>query len=57
MVAKKPTIVSDTGGLSDIVSHFDTGLTFARGDTLELINCIEFLLKMKNGCKNQRKWV
>ncbi|PFI65092.1 glycosyl transferase [Priestia megaterium] len=45
MVAKKPTIVADTGGLSDIVSHFDTGLTFARGDTLELINCIEFLLK------------
>ena len=40
MVAKKPTIVSETGGLKDIVNHRITGLTFKPGVVEELIRCI-----------------
>ncbi|MCG3056075.1 glycosyltransferase family 4 protein, partial [Escherichia coli] len=40
MVAKKPTIVSETGGLKDIVNHRVTGLTFKPGVVEELIHCV-----------------
>ena len=37
---KKPVIVSDIMGMTDIVSNRKTGLTFKNGDHVELANCI-----------------
>ncbi|RXI99447.1 DUF1957 domain-containing protein [Anaerobacillus alkaliphilus] len=45
MIAGKPTIVSETGGLSEIVTHEETGLTIYPNNieslTAQVIRCIE----------------
>ena len=40
MIAGKPTIVSDTGGLGEIISHEKTGLTIYPSDVQSLVNQI-----------------
>jgi len=49
MVACKPTIVSYTGGLKDIVIHGETGLTMIPGDEESLAEQVLFLLS--NPCE------
>ncbi|WP_110111339.1 glycosyltransferase family 4 protein [Bacillus sp. CGMCC 1.16541] len=44
MVAGKPTVVSDTGGLSSIVTHHVTGLLCKTGDVSSLAHCLAFIL-------------
>lgn len=44
MIFAKPTIVSSTGGLKDIISHKKTGLLMIPGDVDSLIEQIQFLL-------------
>ncbi|MFC0270002.1 glycosyltransferase family 4 protein [Metabacillus herbersteinensis] len=44
MISKKPTVVSRTGGLKEIITK-DTGVLFKPGDEKELAQCIISLLK------------
>lgn len=45
MVAGIPVVVSDTGGLSEIVSHKEDGMKFYSGNSNSLADCIIELLK------------
>lgn len=48
MVANKPTIVSDTGGLKGIVEHGVTGLKMTPGSSESLCEQIEWLMRDAN---------
>jgi glycosyltransferase involved in cell wall biosynthesis len=52
MLAKKPTIVSDVGGLSEIISHERTGLKMQPGNPHSLVQQITTVL---NGKKEAEK--
>ncbi len=59
MIAGKPTIVSDTGGLGEIVTHKDTGLKIypkdARSLATQIIVCIEDKQLSKKIAKNGKR--
>ncbi|MBI3118596.1 MAG: glycosyltransferase, partial [Candidatus Hydrogenedentes bacterium] len=44
MASGRPAIVSDVGGLQDIVVHSETGLIFKRGESAQLADCVRQLL-------------
>ena len=44
MILGKPTIVSDTGGISGIVKHLKTGLLMAPGDAKSMLEQIYYLI-------------
>ena len=59
-IAGKPVIVSDAGGLPEIVEHGVTGLVSSAGDVEDLCNNLELLLKdemyRKELGSNAKKW-
>jgi 1,4-alpha-glucan branching enzyme len=48
MIARKPTIVSDTGGLTEIVTHNKTGLTIYPNDVQSLVDQVIYCIENKN---------
>ncbi|TYR82409.1 glycosyltransferase [Priestia megaterium] len=51
MIAKKPTVVSDVGGLKDIVRHEVTGFVFQSGNVRALVECMVNILKDEQAAK------